>query len=338
MSNSASIVHIKKNKSFVSSQDGLVIFYDLYMPLEPYNHTKLIQIAHGMVEHKARYEWVGKALAKEGFIVAINDHRGHGKSTDEAHPYGEMKGNKLESTKKQNTQTQDSVNKNSGFKRAIMDMHQFSEILKSQFQPQTFILLGHSMGSLLSRGYLELYAKDIDLLILSGSPAYNPMIPFGIVLAQILRFFHLETFGKNIINNLSFGGFNAPFKHDKSEDKAFAWLCSDRAVVDAYKADSACQFVFSLQSFIGLFGGMNWVNHIPKATLESPAIFIISGEKDSCGDFGKGVKHIAQNYQNNGFSVKIKLYPNARHEILNETNKKQVISDIVSFINDKSKH
>ena len=233
-----------KNKSFVSKQDGLEIFYDVYIPEVP--NATLIQIAHGMVEHKDRYEWVGSYLAECGFIVVINDHRGHGKSIDTLHPWGEMNG--LDSKHIES----------SGFVKAIMDMHQLTLLAKEHFKPQKYVLLGHSMGSLLARG-----------------------------------------------------------------------------VVEAYKADKACQFVFSLESFIGLFKGMAWVNkaNANQANMgQNLPLLITSGNKDSCGNFGIGVEKIANQYRLWGFDVRLKLYEGARHEILNETNKQEVIEDIVEFV------
>ncbi|BDB64266.1 alpha/beta hydrolase [Helicobacter cinaedi] len=320
-------MQVYKNKSFISKQDGLEIFYDVYMP-EVSNAT-LIQIAHGMVEHKDRYEWVGSYLAERGFIVVINDHRGHGKSIDTLHPWGEMNG--LDSKSSQNAES-------SGFVKAIMDMHQLTLLAKEHFKPQKYVLLGHSMGSLLARGYVKTYRHELDSLILSGSPAYNPFVRVGASLARILQMCGLEIRGKKWINALSFGGFNKPFLHNVGEDNTkggFAWLCRDRAVVEAYKADSACQFVFSLESFIGLFKGMAWVNKVNanQANMgQNLPLLIISGNKDSCGNFGIGVEKIANQYRLWGFDVRLKLYEGARHEILNETNKQEVIEDIVEFV------
>ncbi|WP_295739069.1 alpha/beta hydrolase [uncultured Helicobacter sp.] len=318
-------MQVYKNKSFISKQDGLEIFYDVYMP-EVSNAT-LIQIAHGMVEHKDRYEWVGSYLAERGFIVVINDHRGHGKSIDALHPWGEMNGLDSKHTE------------SSGFVKAVMDMHQLTFLAKEHFKPQKYVLLGHSMGSLLARGYVKMHRHELDSLILSGSPAYNPFASLGAGLARILQMCGLEIQGKKWINALSFGGFNKPFLHNVGEDNTkggFAWLCRDRAVVEAYKADSACQFVFSLESFIGLFKGMAWVNKVNanQANMgQNLPLLIISGNKDSCGNFGIGVEKIANQYRLWGFDVRLKLYEGARHEILNETNKQEVIEDIVEFVN-----
>ena len=319
----------EQDLSFISRTDSLRIFYDVYMP-KAFEYPVVVQIAHGMVEHKGRYVWLGTKLAQSGFIVVINDHRGHGKSIDNTHQCGEMKGI-ADNTDKDLSQYQQL----SGFERAVMDMHELTQIAKARFAPQKLILLGHSMGSLLSRAYLKHFSYELNALILSGSPAYNPFVGVGKLLAQLLYKCGLETKGKYFINALSFGGFNRAF--EKSSDEgyasgAFAWLCRDKAVVEAYKADKACCFVFSLQSFIGLFGGMMFVNDTQGLNGAHLPLLIISGDDDSCGHFGKGVKKIALQYEKCGFDVQLKLYEGARHEIFNEINKEQVFADVLSFI------
>ncbi|WP_295698544.1 alpha/beta fold hydrolase [Helicobacter mastomyrinus] len=320
---------IQNNQTFISNKDNLRIFYDVYMPSHSLESPIVVQIAHGMVEHKGRYEWVGTHLAKAGYVVVINDHRAHGKSIDSTCAWGDI------GKSTQSKSTQETQGKQSGMHYAIDDMHQLTLITKERFKPSKYVLLGHSMGSLLSRGYIKAYLYELDALILSGSPAYNPLVGLGKALAQILYKCKLHTWGKHFINSLSFGRFNKPFLHNKDEDCAkggFAWLCRDKDVIAAYRADNACSFVFSLQSFIALFELMQEVHITHNLKGEHFPILIISGNCDSCGDFGRGVEKIAKQYQKSGFDVELKLYGGARHEILNEINKKQVLTDIIGFI------
>ena len=340
-------IYIEKNLKFNSKSDNLPIHYDIYMPNENATqkplHTNLcaekptiIQIAHGMVEHKERYKWLCTELALHGYIVAISDHRGHGKSIDNNHPWGEMTG--ISDTKsKGNENLQD------GFHKAIDDLYTLSKILCKRFTHHKLILLGHSMGSLLSRGYLKKHGEVLHALILSGSPAYNPLLSVGINMALLLRAIGADTWGRKFINNLSFGGFNKAFaKEDKNSQHstgAFAWLSRDLDSVRAYRNDEACQFIFSLDSFIALFRGTLWVQQplcneskLQDSKLQKPPIYMISGASDSCGDFGKGVQKIAQILQDNGFHVTLQLYPEARHEIFQEINKQEVLKDLLEWL------
>lgn len=381
-----------KDISF-TAKDSLSIYYDLYIP-KIQKLRGVIQIAHGMVEHKNRYEWLCTNFATHGYIVAINDHRGHGKSIDLHHPFGEMRGI--------NKKCASDLDK-SGFYQAIIDIHTLTLLLKYKIIPQIqayykdenlsspikeyetslescatdkhhevniaeslytldftqdvsvdtakwqqaklpFILLGHSMGSLLSRGYLKLFGNEIDKLILSGSPAHNPLLHFGIKLAQLLQMLGLHTQGKKIINALSFGGFNRSFaKEDPYSEFSTgecAWLSRDKESVQRYRNDEACQFMFSLASFIDLFKGSLWVRYPIKCSditnkdshNHALPILIISGESDACGGFGKGVTIIAQDFKEAGYKVSLKLYKDARHEVFFELNKQEVFNDVIAWL------
>lgn len=299
----------------------------------------IIQIAHGMVEHKERYEWLCENLALHGYIVAINDHRGHGKSIDSNHPWGEMSG----ISANQNATNDNEMQHKDGFHKAIEDLHSLTQILQKRFKNHRLILLGHSMGSLLSRGYLKKHGELLDALILSGSPAYNPMLSLGIKMSLLFRSLGANRLGKNLINNLSFGGFNKPFarkdKNSKHSTGEFAWLNRDAASVRAYCDDEACQFIFSLNSFIALFRGTLWVqkpidfsSKLQDSMLKKPKIYMISGASDSCGDFGRGVQKIAKVLQDENFHVTLQLYPEARHEIFHEINKQEVLRDLLEWL------
>lgn len=330
-------IFTQKDLEFTSVVDFLRIKYDIYMPKDLDSIKAVIQIAHGMVEHKSRYEWLCENLAQNGYVVAISDHRGHGKSIDDSHPLGQMRS--LAKIKPLDTPT--NLNTQSGFYHAIMDMNELSKIIKNEFSNKKFILLGHSMGSLLSRGYAKLFSNELDALILSGSPAYNALLPFGITLAKILNALGLAS-GNTLINALSFGGFNKPFIKPNAKGESygdFAWLNRSQDGVNAYKNDPLCQFVFSLSSFIDLFEGTQWVQDPTPTPLDSKSatktnfpIYIISGDSDSCGNFGKGVQAIAHNYTNCGFSVDMRLYEEARHEIFQEINKQEVLQELLAWL------
>lgn len=337
-------IDIEKDLHFVSQSDGLNIYYDIYIPQESQqNHSSklyatnptIIQIAHGMVEHKERYIWLCSQLARYGYVVVINDHRGHGKSIDSTHSWGEMGG------------ISNAINDNkNGFNKAIDDLYSLTKIIRNKFPQHHFILFGHSMGSLIARGYLKIYGENLEGLILSGSPAYNAMLKIGINIASFLRLIGAKEWGKNFINSLSFGGFNRPFakidNNAKYSTGKFAWLSRDVDSVRAYCLDPACQFVFSLDSFIALFQGTLWVQEVlfeksalMNKDLPKPPIYVISGESDTCGNFGKGVKKIAQLLRDYDFDVTLKLYKEARHEIFQEINKDEILSDMLEWIHNQ---
>lgn len=308
--------------------DCLDIFYDIYLPDSSLKSAPIIiQIAHGMVEHKGKYEFIAKFLAKSGFIVAVSDHRGHGDSINakdnlavkkEQIYHGEMGEN--------------------GFERAVEDMFKLSEILKSRFKPQKFILIGHSMGSLLARRFLQIYGDKVDGLILCGTPKPMKSAIFGIYILKILRFFGINNIAQKLAYRLSFLSFNAKFykddKLDSGKQSGILWVNRDICELQRTLQDAKCRFIFSVNSFICLLGGLLRVySKYPKPLNPNLPILFISGEDDACGGFGVGVvsalKHISKNgYQN----AKMILYSGARHELFLELNKNEVASDVKCWI------
>lgn len=305
---------ITQNLKFTS--DFGEVAYDLYEPEQPFNPPIIIQIAHGMAEHKGRYKWVASALAKQGYIVAISDHRGHGESLNMHNniTLGEMG--------------------EEGFERATFDLYKLNCTLKEKFSNAKVVLLGHSMGSLLARRYLLLYAESIEGLILSGSPAYHPKIKLGIAMGKVFRFFNMSEFGTKILNRFLFNGFYKKLtRHKKYKSKSLEWLCSDSKVVQDYRDDPKCNFRFSLQSLLGLFVGMKEVYNNLEVRKTNLPILLISGSDDVCGGFSIGVQKACQHLKAQGYEkVDIILYKGARHEILNEPIKQQVIADIILWI------
>ncbi|WP_066387479.1 alpha/beta fold hydrolase [Helicobacter himalayensis] len=325
---------IKTSGNFQSDFGAVV--YDIYEPDSGANGANIIiQIAHGMVEHRGRFEWVARELAQNGYIVAINDHRGHGDSinTQSAKPKISKETNHTNANSIESTSPIITLGEmgEQGFERAVQDMHVFNHLLHSLYPHAQIVLLGHSMGSLLSRRYVSLYEDSVIGLILSGSPAYNPLSTLGIALGKFFHAIGAKDFGAKILNALSFGGFNAKFR---TEGSPYAWLCSDKNVVSAYENDKKCNFIFTTQSFINLFGGLKCVYGAaqPPKNPRFP-VLIISGRDDACGDFGKGVEKLQVFLRKNGYqNTQLILYNDARHEILNDFCKKQVLQDILLWI------
>ena len=323
-----------KTSGSFRSDFGAVV-YDIYEPDSGASDANIIiQIAHGMVEHRGRFEWVARELAQNGYIVAINDHRGHGDSIN----VQSARLNVSKETSHTDANSAESTNPialgemgKQGFERAVQDMHMFNRLLHSLYPHAKIVLLGHSMGSLLSRRYVSLYEDSVIGLILSGSPAYNPLSSLGIVLGKFFHAIGARDFGAKFLNTLSFGGFNAKFR---TEGSPYAWLCSDKSVVSGYENDKKCGFIFTTQSFINLFGGLRRVyGALPPPKNPRFPVLIISGKDDACGDFGKGVEKLQVFLQEKGYqNTQLILYDNARHEILNDFCKKQVLQDIIFWI------
>ena len=297
------------------------VYYDLYEPsfLDSNTESKplnIIQISHGMLEHKGRYENLAKQLAAANFIVAVSDHRGHGNSINAEHKItlGEMG--------------------EDGLHKATYDLYKLNRTLFDKYKTTNtpkIILLGHSMGSIIARRYIMLYADSIDCLILSGSPSLDSRAKSGILMAKIFRLLGLNNIGSKIMHKKILGEFNKPFKNDKNGGN---WMSSNKEVVEAFKNDPKCQAIFSINSIISLLNGLLEVyDDYPKVKNANLPILFVSGYDDPCGQNGDGVKFARDHLIKQGYlNVDLLLYENTRHEVFNEKIAPNAIKDILLWL------
>ena len=293
--------------------DGKNIFVYKWLPDNDVKVKAVLQIAHGMAEHAARYERFAEKLTKNGYIVYANDHRGHGKtagSVDDVGYLGE-----------------------DGFNWMVKDMKELNEIIRKDNPALPVYLFGHSMGSMLSQRYTCLYGNSINGVILSGtSGKMGLLVNAGIFLAgrEVKK---LGPKARSIkLNQMSFGSYNKNFEPKRTD---FDWLSRDNNEVDKYINDPYCGAVFTSSYFYDFLRGfkelhkMENMKNIPK---ELP-IYVINGDKDPVGGCCKTVNMLLQDYQKLGIKdVSHKFYKDARHEILNETNREEVMTDILNWL------
>lgn len=300
---------LKEETALISKHDGLELGVSLRIPEHP---RGILQLVHGMAEHRERYHDFMDYCANRGFVVIIHDHRGHGASVKSEEDWGYFG--------------------KDGMNGLILDAHQVTEYVKERFPGLPLTLLGHSMGSLIVRCYMQQFDSDISGLIVCGSPSKRVGAGLGRYLAKFLQIFQGSHRRSRFLNNLAFGDYIKKFPQSAS---ANSWIVSDPAVVEAYDADPRDGFVFTLNGFEVLFGLIGraysqkgWRMHNPDIP-----IFFIAGADDPCiiseADFAKAVDFMRQRgYQH----VESKLYPHMRHEILNEHGKQQVWEDVVTWI------
>lgn len=293
-----------------SHRDGLPLSVLLVEPdIAP---KAIVQILHGMSEHKERYLDFCEYLSKQGFVSVIHDHRGHGKSVYSKNDLGYMYKN--------------------GAKSLVEDANQISRMARKRYPELPIFLFGHSMGSLVARAYAKKYDRILDGLILSGSPSYNKASRLGLLMAKVGGKLLGDRTKGRLFHKMAFESFNANIKNPISPN---AWICSNEAVVKAYDESDLCGFVFTLNGFENLFKLMidvydthNWRVNNPKLP-----IWFISGEEDPCMNnqekFLKAV-HLMKDvgYQN----VSYNLYKGMRHEILNETDHSKVYQEIAATL------
>lgn len=310
-------MEIKVNKSedyFLSADNITQIHYVKWVPY-PIDKVKgIIQITHGMEEHIERYKEFAEYLSLNGYIVCGNDHLGHGKSVLSPEHYGYF-------------------SKENGWQNLISDMYELSKTIKEEYPNLPFILLGHSMGSLLARKYTAMYGDCLTAAIYTGTSGGSKFIDLGIKLCE-KRIKEKGDLAKGIdINKIAFGKYN---KKAYPRHSDYDWLSRDPDEVDKYINDPLCHFTFTYGGFLDLFkltkevSNKKWALSVP---LDLP-IYIFSGNMDPVGGYSHGVVKVVDWLTSTGHTkVTVKFYEDGRHEMLNEINKQFVQRDTLRWIN-----
>ncbi|PWM61781.1 MAG: alpha/beta hydrolase [Clostridia bacterium] len=286
---------------------------ELYVRVwEPENQPKaVLQIVHGMAEHIERYDRFARYLNQNSILVVGADNASHGKSISKDGIRGYF-------------------GAEHGWNSLIQDIQSVHSIIKQSYCDLPCILFGHSMGSFLARSYAARHGDDLDGFIFCGTAGKNPALPVAKLLARSEIRKNGASTPSRLLDKLSFGAYNNAFKPNRTP---FDWLSRDEAEVDKYVDDPACGFVFTAAGFRDLFDGLGevsgpqWARRVPKRP-----ILLIAGDADPVGANGKGVKQVEAWLVQSGHRVKCILYPGARHELLNETNREQVSDDVRLFI------
>lgn len=191
-----------------------------------------------------------------------------------------------------------------------------------------YYLMGHSMGSFVSRLAAEKYIKP-DKFIIMGTGGPNPSAGIGLIAIDIAKIFKGEKYISKTIDNLAFGSFNS---HFEDENDPIAWLTKDKEQKEKYAADPFCTFKFTLSAMHDLVTLNKKANRAAWFRSIKMPVLIVSGSDDPVGDYGKGVTKVYEKLKKAGCDVQIKLYENCRHEILNDTCRDEVVRDIENFI------
>ena len=273
----------------------------------------IVHIIHGLSEYTERYDRFARFLTAQGFIVCGNDHLGHGKTaSDKVFGWFAEK---------------------DGWHKVLTDVRTMHHTIKKQYPHLPYFFFGHSMGSFLGRQYMIDYPGEIDGAIISGTGQMSlPLLVSGLLLS---RFLVLIGKGKQIspiVVALSVGAFNKKFKPNRTN---VDWISRDEAVQDAYLADRFCRFLPATSMYADMIGGMHYIG-IPKNVAKvdkSCPVFLLSGDKDPVGEQGKGVLKARDLYLRAGCTdISCKLYPEGRHEMLNELNYEEVHQDVLAWL------
>lgn len=286
-----------------SQQDGLPLSLMLVRP--DGDVRALVQLAHGMCEHKERYLPFMQYLADRGCLCLINDHRGHGASVRKAEDLGYFYAG--------------------GDAALVEDLHQITLYMKENWPGKKLFLFGHSMGSLAVRAYCEKYDGEIDSLAICGSPGENSAAGFGLALIRLLILLKGERARSPLIQKLTVGMFARRFPDPQHP---CAWVSANMENVIAYERDPLCSFSFTLNGNRALLRLMQRAYGLKHGRSDLPVRFY-SGSEDPCAPDAKGFQHAMDKMRAAGYSdVQGTMFSGMRHEILNETAREEVFDRI----------
>ena len=306
-----------KDEFYFPSKDGDTEIH--VIEWRPVGEVKaVLQLCHGMIEYIDRYQEFAEYLCSHGFYVVGNDHLGHGKSVQSKSEYGffhEKYGNTC----------------------IIADMHTLRQRTMQKYPDVPYFMLGHSMGSIIVRQYIPLYGTGLAGAVLLGVVQEQPrlLLHFGRGLCRFLSVFRGWHFRSRLVDKMVTGSFNKRFKPARTRAD---WVTSDEERLDAYVADPLCSFMFTVNAYYHMLGGM--LNMQKKENLfmipKSLPILFAAGTDDPVGGFGKGVRKVYLKYKAAGIKdLSLRLYAGDRHELLNETDRKQVSLDLYEWMESK---
>ncbi|MFP4288547.1 MAG: alpha/beta fold hydrolase [Bacteroidales bacterium] len=274
----------------------------------------IIQINHGMAEHSDRYLQFSDILVKNGFGVYLHDHPGHGKFISNKNELGIIPEKK-------------------GWDHMLNTIESIHEVIKKEHMGTPLIMMGHSMGSLLTRHYLAGQYSPPDGVIISGTNFPDPvLLRAGMLLVKGFRFFYPANHKSKRLNQFFYSNFNKKIPNAKTP---FDWLSSNPKEVSKYKNDPFCGFDMPLGFYHNLFKGSLQLFRAEKnLKLETNTHYlIISGKDDPVGDFGNDPQKLYNLLKKqNGKQLQLVLL-DGRHELLNEKPqiRKEFIRHIIDF-------
>ena len=252
----------------------------------------IVVVAHGMGEHAGRYRRLAEALVDAGYVVYAPDHRGHGRTAGSADAHGNLGA--------------------SGWDALVGDLGTLAALARAEHPGIPLVAFGHSMGSFALQQYLLDHSADVEAAVLSGTTALDVVAP-----------------AIDPTKEVDLSAFNLAFAPARTD---YDWLSRDEAEVDAYVDDPDCGFGLDPAATAGMLARAGDTADVSAVRADLP-IYLMSGDADPLAGGGPLVDLVADRYREAGVGdVTVVLYPQARHEILNETNRDEVTADLLAWL------
>lgn len=280
----------------IPAKDRLYLSASIF---EVANPKAVVQIIHGAKEHKERYTEFISWLNANGLNVVITDNRGHGKSINDKYPLGYME----------------------NFEELVEDQYTVTTFIKNKYPNLDVYMFGHSFGSMIARIYLEKYDTEIKKLVLSGTANFDKNVNVGL------------TIGKGIValgGKTKYSDLLHSFAHFDKDD----WVVSNPEVMEAYRNDPLCNYKYMNQAIMTILNADKELHNFKNFACQNPELPIlsISGALDPITGGEEGLQDSISSLQKVGYkNIQNIVYPNMKHEVLNEYNKEKVYVDILKF-------
>lgn len=297
--------------SYPSSDGNHSVYVREWVPEETVRG--ICQIVHGVADHISRYDHVARFLSEQGILVCGEDHLGHGHTASDG-TYGYFA-------------------PEHGWELVVQDIHRLRQRMEERYPGLPYVMLGHSMGSFLVRTYLIRSFPPLEGVVLSGTGQEAPwMVWGGKALSALLAKLRGGDYVSKLVYDLSMGAYNNQFKPVRTSAD---WVSRDEEQVDLRMADPWCSFLPTVQLYVDMLGALQ---HLAKQSNLSgmdpnPPVYFFSGDRDPVGGQGRGVTHVADMFRRAGCrDVEVKLYPGGRHEMFHETNRQEVMNDLLRWL------
>lgn len=282
----------------LKATDGLELSVAVFEAAQP---KALLQIIHGSVEHKERYFDLCEYLCNNNITVIVSDNRGHGASVNAQYPLGYM----------------------DSWQKIVNDQYLITQYIRSLHPDLPLYMLGHSLGSVFARCYLEKHDDQLSKLILSGTVYYNAFTPFGILLAKIIIWISGDKGYNMLLRKLAMNG----------ED--IEWVSSSKTNLAIYKSDPLCGYAYPNRSILTVFQATRQLRLTHNYLCKNPnlPVMSISGEDDPVTGGTRGLEKTFRLLHKIGYhNFTNKVYEGMRHEVLNEDNHMIVYEDVLKFL------
>lgn len=285
------------------------IHWYIYTPKEP---KAVVMLSHGMCEYIERYEEFAEFLCDNDIAFAGNDHVGHGNSVTDDSMLGYF-------------------GQERGYINMVRDLHKMkTTVLDERFPDIPHFLMGHSMGSFLARIYLSKYRDNWRAAVIMGTAGGAAgSVPMRAVLDTLER--NRGDYYRPRVGSKMFELFNIRIDNRRTPND---WLSRDEKSVDKYLKDPKCNFTFTAAGFRDLLNALLCANSKPviENTPTDLQMLFLSGGMDPIGQYGDGVYRAVKRYIDHGCNVSVRIYPGARHELMFELNRDEVMRDIYGFL------